>query len=303
MDRSEALLGVSTFTSTVLVSLLVAMTLVLILSLAISRSIWTPVREVVASARAVSGGDRNHRSRQAYSGELERLAVEVDSMADGLVEAAASDEHKRAEVEALNRLIETERDRANAVFDHAVAGILVVAPNGSISRMNPSAKEIFGLAGASASGHMASDLRSSPDARAHELLELAASAGAAGVEMAARRSGGVNAARACHCERSTTATMATSATRSWSETSPSGRRSNNSCSYQATHDALTGLPNRDHARNQAQHCCWSRTLLDPRPISVLFVDLDPFKVVNDSRGHQVGDELVARGRPTIALGD
>ena len=58
MDRSEALLGVSTFTSTVLVSLLVAMTLVLILSLAIIRSIWTPVREVIASARAVSGGDR-----------------------------------------------------------------------------------------------------------------------------------------------------------------------------------------------------------------------------------------------------
>ena len=255
MDRSEALLGVSTFTSTVLVSLLVAMTLVLILSLAISRSIWTPVREVVASARAVSGGDRNHRSRQAYSGELQRLAVEVDSMADGLVEAAASDEHKRAEVEALNRLIETERDRANAVFDHAVAGILVVAPNGSISRMNPSAKEIFGLAGASASGHMASDLLSSPDARAHELLEIAASAGAAGVEMAAHRTGGATLTCARHCERSTW--------RRWRRQpyglSPrhlrTGERSNNSCSIRQHMMSSPGCLNRDHARNQAQHCC------------------------------------------------
>jgi hypothetical protein len=76
MDRSEALLGVSTFTSTVLVSLLVAMTLVLILSLAIIRSIWTPVREVIASARAVSGGDRNeaHRPTAASSsGSQSRL--------------------------------------------------------------------------------------------------------------------------------------------------------------------------------------------------------------------------------------
>ena len=179
-------------------------------------------------------------------------------MADGLVEAAAKDEHKRAEVEALNRLIETERNRANAVFDHAVDGILVVAPNGSISRMNPSAKEIFDLAGASVSGHMASDLRSSPDAQAHELLELAASAGAAGVEMVARRSDGVTLP--VHVTALATATMATSATRSWSETSLSGRRSNNSCTIR---QPMMRLPD---CRIGTMHgttsdCCWSQTML------------------------------------------
>lgn len=58
--------------------------------------------------------------------------------------------------------------------------------------------------------------------------------------------------------------------------------------HQALHDPLTGLPNR---RRFAEHFA---TLTDEqrRASAVLFVDLDGFKLVNDSYGHGAGDELL-----------
>ena len=59
-------------------------------------------------------------------------------------------------------------------------------------------------------------------------------------------------------------------------------------SHDATHDRLTGLPNRS--------LLWealSDQLARPEPaVAVLFVDLDDFKFVNDSFGHETGDELL-----------
>ena len=63
--------------------------------------------------------------------------------------------------------------------------------------------------------------------------------------------------------------------------------------HQAHHDSLTLLPNRElfydrlaHALDQAQRRKWTT--------GVMFVDLDGFKVINDTLGHGVGDELLQR---------
>ena len=77
-------------------------------------------------------------------------------------------------------------------------------------------------------------------------------------------------------------------------------RAERKLTYQASHDALTGLPNRvqllerlaraiGNARGDANAC-----------FAVLFLDLDRFKLVNDSVGHAVGDELlVEAGRRIV----
>jgi diguanylate cyclase (GGDEF)-like protein len=59
----------------------------------------------------------------------------------------------------------------------------------------------------------------------------------------------------------------------------------------ATIDSMTGLFNRRHFLNQAD-AEWSRFQRYHRPLSMLMVDIDHFKEVNDRYGHAVGDEAI-----------
>jgi diguanylate cyclase (GGDEF)-like protein/PAS domain S-box-containing protein len=80
--------------------------------------------------------------------------------------------------------------------------------------------------------------------------------------------------------------------------------------HQALHDALTGLPNRVLFQDRL-----SQSLRKPRRPerartgrhAVLFIDLDDFKVINDTLGHRVGDELLvavaSRIRDSLRAGD
>lgn len=73
--------------------------------------------------------------------------------------------------------------------------------------------------------------------------------------------------------------------------------------HDALHDGLTGLPNRPHLLNRLGEALARFVRFPQRRFAVLFLDLDRFKVINDSVGHLIGDELLkeAGGRITAVL--
>jgi len=61
--------------------------------------------------------------------------------------------------------------------------------------------------------------------------------------------------------------------------------------HQATHDILTNLPNRKEFQNVLTRDV-NLAKRNKRSLAILFIDIDNFKNVNDSLGHQVGDDLL-----------
>ncbi len=195
---------------------------------------------------------------------------------------------------AAERALEASEARLRQVFARGPVPQMVLQVDGTLAEVNPAFRALFGYSEPELLGMRLQTLVDPADrALAGRLLPAAAAgADARGPRSAAGRAADAHPRRRRDCPAwSALAAVGTGGAGycvGMVEDVTEARRSAAELAHQATHDALTGLPNRVLLLDRI-----AEALADEqRRVAVVFLDLDGFKDVNDSLGHDAGDALL-----------
>lgn len=196
--------------------------------------------------------------------------------------------------EAAQALQEAER-RYRSIFENAIEGVFQTTPDGTYIAVNPALARIYGYRSPEDLIVGLRDIRHQlyvePERRS-EFMRLMEERGSVSnfESRVYRRDGDIiwisENARAV-CDEAGTLVCYEGTVEAITER----KLYEAEIRHQATHDALTGLPNRNMLHDHLQRAIGGARQKGGLT-AVAFVDLDQFKFINDSLGHQVGDELL-----------
>ncbi|WP_043329799.1 sensor domain-containing protein [Curvibacter gracilis] len=261
--------------------------------------------EEVEILRRIAAGQRiAHFQTQRCHRDGHRLAVSVtiSPVRDPLGRVSGASTIMR-DVSHQKRLEEQLRLTAS-VFTHANEGVVITDPQGRMVDVNQAFERITGYAREEVLGRTAHFLRSGrdgPDVVQQLLAELQAQGRCQGEVWSRRKNGEAYAGLLTVSRVDDAAGQPQNYVALFADVT-SMRVQQERLEHLAHFDALTGLPNRlllsDRLRQSMAH---SRR--QSQALAVLYLDLDGFKAINDSHGHDVGDALLVAvaGQMKMAL--
>ena len=265
----------------------VALLVALLAGLALAIRIVRPLRRLRHTASAMAAGELGERTGIDRHDEIGDLGRAFDSMAERLQDTVVKLQR------TLGHLVDSEQ-RKTAMLAVAPDAIISMDDQGRISEFNPAAEELFGYKQDEVIGRILADvivperLRDSHSRGLVRAREGKRALAGQRVELVALRRDGTEfpVEVAIADFRLGDQVAYTGFLRDITER----KRAEEALEHQALHDALTGLPNRVLLRDRLEHAIASAER-GGCP-SLLVMDLDRFKEVNDTMGHHAGDMLL-----------
>ncbi len=208
--------------------------------------------------------------------------IEAMQMAADIIGAAIAHEHDKKEL-----------NFANSVYDNSLEAIMIMDPDGRIVRVNPAFTRVTGYAPEEVVGRNASMLRSERHDQAF-LEQIQTSLEEQGFwrgEIWGRRRSGEEYPQQMSITLSRNGTGEERYRIALFNDISDEKRYQEHIQHLALYDPLTDLPNRrlfQERLDQALRECRRQK----RQLALLYVDLDNFKPVNDTFGHETGDQLL-----------
>ncbi|MBI5722240.1 MAG: EAL domain-containing protein [Burkholderiales bacterium] len=199
------------------------------------------------------------------------------------------------------RIAEAERESLlnqqhfTAAFTHAAVGMAIVGPEGRLLQVNRALGELLGVPESQLLGRVFDEHLHAGDAelfRRHSAEVLRSTDHTFSIELRCVNERGEDLWVALHCSHFDDPGKAGTCLIYQLHDISSRRLAESRLQHIAFHDGLTDLANR-HCFQERLTVAVERSRLDPRVrFGVMFLDLDRFKVVNDSLGHFAGNQLL-----------
>jgi len=263
----------------------------MILQQILQKVLSRPILDMVLSAQNFTRGDQTARFNENRNDELGYLSKFVNQALDSILE------HQQ-ELEESRRELYEEKMRAEVTLHSIMDGVITTDANHVIQYLNPVAELLVGIDSEQTKNRLLGDILylvneetgvsiSSPareclESRRVEVLENNAAL--------IRSDGKVIPIEASAAPMRSDSGEVIGVVMVFQDVSHE-RKLSRQLSHQASHDMLTGLYNRRMFEEQL-NAALQNIKAEKRQHALCYVDLDQFKIVNDTCGHMAGDELL-----------